>query len=305
MVVISTIILLTGCFGPVAEVPPAHVGKLSTESGLQKGIIPPSKFRLEGWCINCDNLILAETSDYPVSEAMRIYMPADQLNIEVDIRGIFTVDPSDKANVENIFARITANPLRISADRIDERIRIISIRKVYDTYAQPVVREVVRSVITKFTIAQIMENRDAVSQQLAQAVRKKLKATPINTIQFGLADVQPPEVIVKAREAAKEREIAIQRAEADKQVSLKQAEAALEVAVKQQQVDLKEAETQVLVNKKLAEGVNEAFVTQRWLKIMEHYSKNPEAKVFLMPFEAINNPALLMGTYNRALAQNQ
>ena len=39
---------LSGC-GTAVEVPPAHVGKLSTESGLQEGIIHPSKFRLEGF----------------------------------------------------------------------------------------------------------------------------------------------------------------------------------------------------------------------------------------------------------------
>ncbi len=288
--------LLTGCGDPV-EVPPAHVGKLSTESGLQEGIIQPSKFRLEGFCLNCDNLILVEASDYGAKESMQIYMPKDQLNLTVDIRGVFTIS-ADKANVEKVFARVPADQTNSS------RIRVIPMTKVYGIYAQPVIRETVRSLLTEYTIAEVMENRDAISQSLAQEVRKRLGVTPITTIRFGLADVQPPEVIVKAREKAKEREIAIQQAEADKQVSLKQAEAALEVAIKQQEVDLKEAETQVLVNTRLAEGVNDAFVTQRWLKIMGELAANPDGRVIILPYEALKNPAMLMGTFNQALAES-
>lgn len=296
IVVVMVGVLLVGC-GQSVEVPPAHVGKLSTESGLQEGIIQPSKFRLEGMCINCDNLILVEASDHGTQESMLIYMPKDQLNLTVEVRGVFSIS-SEKSNVEMVFARIPA-------DRVEDesRVRIIPMTKVYNTYAQPVIRETARSILTGYTIAEVMENRDAISMQLAQEVRKRLVTTPITTIQFGLADVQPPEVIVKARENAKEREIAIQKAEANKQVSLKEAEAAFEVAVKQQQVDLKEAETQVLVNNKLTEGVNAAFVTQRWLKIMSTLAENPEGRVIILPYEAIGNPALMMGTLNQSISE--
>ena len=74
----------------------------------------------------------------------------------------------------------------------------------------------------------------------------------------------------------------------------------MEVAIKQQAIDLKEAETQVLVNKKLAEGVNTAFVTQRWLKIWGELAKNPEGKVIIMPAEAMQNPALMMSATSNA-----
>lgn len=290
---------LSGCTMPTSvEVPPAHIGKLSTESGLQDGIIQPSKFRLEGFCYNCDNLILAEASDYGTGESMKIYMPKDELNLQVDVRGVFSIS-AEEANVEMVFARITAT--RVEGNN---RMQIIPMTKVYNTYAQPVIRSTIRAILTKYTIAQVMENRDTISHELSQEVRSRLSSTPITTIRFGLADVQPPAVIVSAREAAKEREIAIQRAEADKQVSLKEAEAALEVAVKQQEVDLKEAETQVMVNKKLAEGVNNAFVTQRWLKIMNNLASNPDGRVIILPYEAIKNPSLLMGTFNQALSNS-
>lgn len=288
---------LSGC-GRVVEIPPAHVGKLSTKNGLQEEIISPSKIRLSSMCITCDNIILAEASDYPAKESLVIYMPKDQLNLKVDLRGIVTIS-ANKKNMNQIFDRVTADKTE------NNRVKIIPLSSVYNIYAQPVIREVVRSSMTKYSIAQVMENRSQVSTELMQEIREKLATTPITVKQLGLADVQPPQVIVKAREAAKEREIAIQRAEADKQVKLKEAEAALEVAKKQQQVDLKEAETQVLVNKKLAEGVNQAFVTQRWLKVMDQLSKNTDGKVIILPFEAMKNPSIMMGVSNQALMNNK
>lgn len=281
-------------FGTAVEIPPAHVGKLSTKSGLQQGVIPPSKIRLSNLCVTCDNVILAEASDYPMHESLVIYMPKDQLNLRVDLRGIVTIS-SGQENINQIFDRVAAKPTA------SKRVKMIPLSSVYSIYAQPIIREVVRSALTKYSIAQVMENRSQVSTELTAIIREKLAITPISIKQLGLADVQPPEVIVKAREAAKEREIAIQRAEADKQVKLKEAEAALEVAKKQQQVDLKEAETQVLVNQKLAEGVNQAFVTQRWLKVMDQLSRNTDGKVIILPFEAIKNPSIMMGVSNHAL----
>lgn len=297
LILIIAIPIVMASFGTSVEIPPAHVGKLSTKNGLQQGVIPPSAIRLSNLCFICDKLILAEASDYPMSESLLIYMPKDQLNLKVDLRGIVTIS-SGEDNINQIFDRVTAKPTH------SKRVKIIPLSSVYAIYAQPIIREVVRSALTQYSIAQVMENRSQVSQELTKIIREKLAITPISIKQLGLADVQPPEVIVKAREAAKEREIAIQRAEADKQVKLKEAEAALEVAKKQQQVDLKEAETQVLVNKKLAEGVNQAFVTQRWLKVMEQFSRNMEGKVIILPFEAIKNPALMMGVNNQAIKEH-
>jgi regulator of protease activity HflC (stomatin/prohibitin superfamily) len=221
---------------------------------------------------------------------MRIFIPKDELNLELEVRGTFAISNNEE-NVNKVFARISPN-------KLSDRIYYIQMDTVYQTYAQPIIREAVRSIITNYTISEIMNNREAIGQELAQSVIEKLKNTPITSIYFGLADIQPPQVIVRAQESAKEREIAIKEAENEKMVSLKKAEAAYEVAVKQQEVDLKEAETQVLVNKKLTEGVNEAFVTQRALKVLASLAEN-ENTVFFLPMEAMKNPSIMMGMLNR------
>jgi hypothetical protein len=289
MIAVLGAVLLVGC-GPLVEIPPAHVAKLSTAGGLQQGLIQPSRLRLDlAVGASYDTLILVETADKPIKETMKVFMPKDQLNLDMEVRGIVSVSP-DEGNVEKIFSRVTPQPKA-------ERVSYIDADQVYSIYGQNPIREVARTVVTKYSIDEIMQNREKIGQELFIAVRETLKGSPITVLDFGFADLQPPQVIVQAQEARKEREVAILKADAEKQVKLKQAEAALEVAQKQQEVDLKEAETQVLVEGKLSSAVSEAFVTQRALKIWESLATN-DAKTIIMPAEAIKNPALLMGTVN-------
>ena len=292
LVMVTVMLSVSGCSTGV-EVPPAHLGKLSTKSGLQESVIQPSKLRLTWFCRACPSLILAEASDHSITESMQIFMPNDKLNIKVDVRGIVTV-ANTASNINKVFAKVRAQKVA------GTRTSIIPAVRIYNIYAKPVIRETVRSLLTKYTIAQIMENRDTISAELFKEIRIKLSSTPMTLIRLGLANVQPPALIITAQEKAKEREIAIQQAEADKQVALKEAEAALEVAKKQQQVDLIEAETQLLVNKKLAEGVNEAFIAQRALKVLEKMAGSTN-KVFFIPTDAMNNPALILGAVNKGM----
>ena len=279
--------ILAGCGDPVT-IPPAHVGKLNTPAGLQDGIVPPSTLRLSSWCVTCDKIVLLETADRPISDSAVIFMPKDRLNLTVDVRGTVSIS-SDEGPVNQVFARITAIPV---AER--DRVSLIPFNTVYKTYAEPVIRESIRSVLTSYTIAEVMTNRDAISAELAAKIRERLKNSPITLLQIGLANIQPPPIIVQAQEQRKEREIAIQKAEADARVRLTEAERALAVAAKQQEVDLLEAETQVLVNKKLAESVNNAFVTQRMIKVLMRMAES-DNKVFIIPSDALANPAMLLG----------
>lgn len=283
-------VALTGC-GEMVEIPPAHVGKMSTGAGLQEGTLPPSKIRINrGGCpfSACDGIILVETSDQAIKEEIVLFMPQDKLNLTVEIRGTISIAP---AAAEAVFSRITADPTG------QEHVSLIKITKVYLAYAQPIIKEQVRQVVASYTIAEVMENRERISHEMAQKVSAALKGTPITVANFGFANVQPPQVIIDAEQSAKQREIAVKQAEADKLVALKQAEAALEVARKQQEVDLLEAETQVLVNKKLAEGVNNAFIAQRGLGVLEELAKS-DNHLIIIPQEAFGNPTLLLGAMN-------
>ncbi|MFB6075505.1 MAG: SPFH domain-containing protein, partial [Candidatus Aenigmatarchaeota archaeon] len=197
VLVFISALLLAGC-GPRVEVPPGNVGKLSSPDGLQKGIIQPSKFRLDTqWPLTIgDSLILVQAHDLPAKEKMEVFMPKDQLNLTVDVRGTFTISTNEQ-NVNKIFAKLQAHS-------IGDRISQITMQQTYKTYAEPVIREVVRSNLTKYSIQEVMKNRERINAELKKKVYDRLGSTPIKPIYFGLADVQPPPIILKAQEKAKE-----------------------------------------------------------------------------------------------------
>jgi regulator of protease activity HflC (stomatin/prohibitin superfamily) len=285
LIYVAAFALSVAACGDLVEVPPAHIGKLSTSAGLSDGVIQPSKFRLDFWGWN--TLVTVETSDYAAKETIDIFMPQDQLILTVDVRGIFTVSP-DKKNLNAVFSRV------LSEKGGHRKVRTISVARVYETYARPIIRESVRTVLTKHTIAQVMEQRATVSKALVEEIQKRLKPTPMMALTLGLADAEPPEVIITARKLAKKKEIEIRQAEAEQQVAIVRAEAKLALAKKDQEIQLTEAETQLRISEKLTEGVNPAFVTQRWLTIMEKMA-NSHNKVFILSADALKDPAVMMG----------
>lgn len=291
----AALAMVVACGRPV-EIPPGYVAKLNTASGLQEEIIQPSKLRLEAWCSTCSNLIMLETSDRKVSEKMQIFIPSDQLNVTVNVVATMAID-NKPTTVNPVFARIPSvgKPLKVISEtgtvsERDDRVSIISFDRVYTTYGEQVILETTRSVLTKYTINQIMENRESISAELHKKVQEKLKGTPLSVLSFGLADVQFPDIIVRAKERSAEREAAIAEAENRKAISLKE-----------QEIQLIEAETQMLVDKKLAEGASKAFVTQRWLAIWEKMAGNEQKTVIIVTPEGIADPNVMMPALARGI----
>lgn len=156
----STILFLTGC-GQMVEVPPANVGKILTKNGFSADVIQPSKFRLDPCIPYCDSLIILQAGDIPMKETMVVFMPQDKLNLTVEIRGTFSI-PNDPKSLNMLFDRIPAEDNKISFER------------VYLTYGQPAIRGIVRNEIVKYTIADVLANRDAIGQNIHTAIVEKL-----------------------------------------------------------------------------------------------------------------------------------
>lgn len=294
LLVISSL-LFTSC-GYRVEVTSTEVGKIKTEDGFQSGIKKPSSFRLPvvgpGGVLNY--LYTVETCDQAFAEPMTVFMPEDQLNLEFELRGTLSIK-DDESTVNYILDNVTAKGTS------NERKKCVPFIDVYNTYGQQIVKTAAREVIAGKSIEFIMANRESVSTDIEAAMRLALKDTPFTLLRAHLADVQPPGVIIKAKEKAKEREIAIQQAEADRQVRMKEAEADLEVARKRQEVDLIEAETQVLVEQKLKEAVSPAYIAQRGLKILDDIAKSDNA-IVLLPTEALTNPAVMIGVVDQMMS---
>ena len=300
---LTILTFLAGC-GSHVEVPPAHVGKILTRNGYAPDIIAPSKFRLPACLAYCDRLVVLEASDVGLVEKLVVFMPEDKLNLAVDIRGTFSV-PSTQTVVTSIFDRVVAQEVTGS-------LSMISAQKVYQTYGQQALRGIVRSEITKYTIADVLSQREAIGQNIHAALIEKLADTntPLIVSRFELADIQPPSVIIEAQQSAKEREIDIQRAEADAQVKLVEADRDLEVAKRRRLVDREKAEAIAEQNLIAANSVTPELLAYRRLEAAEriYMSLAQSQNVVIVPADAqsfsnLTDDAVLAKLLGRELRQ--
>lgn len=264
------IFILLCCFGLAAcgervEVPPAHIGKILTKNGYAPDTVPPSKFRLPVCFAYCDKLVVLEASDQGFREQMVLFMPKDRLNITVDIRGTMSI-PGDQKTVDALFSRLPA-----SGKGTSDYHAIITARNVYNTYGAQGLRGIVRSELVKYTIGEVLQNREAIGGVIHQAIEDKLKAThtPLLISRFELANVQPPAVIVQAQEKAKEREIAIQQAEADAKVEIVKADRDLDIARKVRLVEKEKALAIAEQNHIAAKSITPQLLMYRRLEVAE------------------------------------
>ncbi|MFA0809801.1 SPFH domain-containing protein [Microbulbifer epialgicus] len=200
---LTSLVFMAACADRV-EVPPAHVGKVLTKNGYKSEVVPPSKFRLDMSLFYCDKLVTTTISDFGHLEKFKVFMPKDQLNMSFDVR--MTGAISNDA-IDQVFDRIP--PVNGS----------ISVNHVYSTYAQAVIRDVVRGVVAKYSINEIAPSRESLSRELFREVSKSLEGTPIEIKRLGLADVQFPKVITQAKERVPERRELIEQEKAQFKIS--------------------------------------------------------------------------------------
>ena len=279
--VLPILLLLAAC-GERVEVPPAHVGKVLTKNGYLPETISPSKFRLPKCFWYCDSLVLVETSDEGGEEAFRLFMPKDQLNMNFDLRFTISVDPT---KADDILARLPAK--YVGEDREYQKV---TVSDVYNVYGKPIVRSVTRAVMAEYKINDVASSREQVSGKIYEALNAAFAATPLRLKRADLADIQFPEVITKAKESAKEREIAIEQAEAQKQVKLVELQTELETAKAQRAIRRERAEAALEENKIFAQSVTDEYLKYKTLEVMEALAENGNA-VFV-PMSALDNLGL-------------
>lgn len=264
---------LSGCiWGEKVEVPPASVGMVMGKNGYQGDLIPPSRFRLPVCFLNCDKLAIIEAGDAGMVEQMSVLMPQDNLDLGVDVR--FTISLSeDRAQILSVFDRVV--PQRLESGNFGT-----TLRSIYDVYGKAVVRNVVRSSLSEYSIAEIASNQSAVSEKLRQDVSDALQKTPLEVKSFGLANIAFPPVITEARVAAQSRKIDIEKADSDAQVKIREAQARLEVTRAEREADLLAAQTIAEQNRILAEGVTPQVLRYMELEVLKKMAENKNTIFF-------------------------
>ena len=277
MAVVAT--SLSGCvWGEKVEVPPASVGMVMGKNGYEGDLIPPSRFRLPVCFLNCDKLVVIEAGDAGMIEQMSVLMPQDNLDLGVDVR--FTVSLSeDRGQIMSVFDRVV--PTRLDSGNFGT-----TLDNIYNVYGKAVVRNIVRSSLSEYSIAQIASNQSAVSEKLRQDVSEALRKTPLEVKSFGVANIAFPTVITEARVAAQSRKIDIEKADSDAQVKIREAQARLEVTRAEREADLLAANTIAEQNRILAEGVTPEVLRYMELEVLKKMAENQNTIFF--PVDMLN-----------------
>jgi len=265
---------LSGCYpllGQRVEVPPASVGMVLGASGYQGDIIPPSRFRLDRCIALCPQLVVIEASDVGMNEAMNILMPRDNLAIDVNIGFTLSLARQNEQLLQ-VFDRVT--PERLPSGNYGT-----TIDNVYNVYGAAIVRNVVRSTLSEYSISELANNQAAVSEHLRRNIDQALARTPLEVRQFGLAEIRYPTVVIEAMEQAQRRRIDIERAEADAQVRIREAQALLEVRRAEREADLLAAQTIAEANDILAAGVTPELIRYLELEALKEMARNEKCRV--------------------------
>ncbi len=284
---VSSAVLLSACnplLGEKVEVPPAHVGKVLTKQGYKVGNVNPSRFRLERCVAYCDSLILLEMADRSKAESFKLFMPEDQLNMAFNVRMTVAINP---AKIDEIYQKVAPINRKINFD------------SVYNVYARPIIRDEVRQIMAKYSINEIASNREKISAELFSKIQKAISGSALLAKRFGLADVQFPDVITKAKEAAAERREQIEREKAQFEIQKVQLNRELEQAKMTRAIEKEKAESTREVNEILAKSVTDKYLSYRSLEVLETMA-NSENKVFV-PVEALGTIGLQQDIFKSEL----
>lgn len=253
--ILLPILFLVGC-GRVVEVPPAHMGKIITKAGYQKGVIGTSKFRLAPCLMYCDKLATLQVADKSVVESLEIFMPKDKLKLKVEVKATLSIDP---VNADELFTTIVPEPNGYDV--------VIPWNNIYHTYAQQIILINAREYLSQYTISEIASSMEQVNSALSLLIQKQLtERTPFVVRNVGITSLKYPDIITDAQENAAKRREEIQQEEAQLQISQVRLERQLQEARLQRQIDFEKAQGEAAAQKIQKEVVDDRVLKLRKLE---------------------------------------
>lgn len=261
-------VTIAGCSFDV--VPPATKGKILTTSGYSPDVLEPGKYTLWGR----DELVLLQTDTRTYKEPVNVIL-ADKLTLNVDVRFRGRIDGSQKI-INAMFNDVVAG-----------EDMLVAFLEVYNVYGRMTVRNKTREIISAYTVEDVHKNYGRLSKEVGVAITKALEGTPLQISDVALGNIQYPDLVTKAVEQAKERELAIKKEQAQAEIELTKKKNERLLAEAQYQIEITKAKAVRDKNKIIGEGVTPELIELRRLEVLEAMAANKSA-VF-MPVEAMSS----------------
>jgi hypothetical protein len=131
---------------------------------------------------------------------------------------------------------------------------------LYNTYVQPPARAISRTIVSKYETTQIRENREAITKNIKDQLLKAVTGTPVEINMVVTSNFDYPDVITRAMEKKRQREIEIQEEKAKQAMELLRVENRLKLAQKSKIMRVTEAQAEAAYIKILGEALSRNFL---------------------------------------------
>ena len=258
------------------QVPAGHKGKILGKNGWQPEVYPPSKVWVDTLSPTPEKLFVIQTTTQKYNQPIKVLLK-DKLTLRAEIVFRGRVTGNDKV-LNGLFNDMPMND------------SVVTTSEVYDTYAKQIVMNTAREVISKYNIDEVNTNYARITTELYNAIKPKLKGLPIDISDVTLGNIQYPSVVTDAINAAKERQMAIQKEKAQVQIELTKARGAEEVAKANYKVRMLEAKQIRDYNKMINSGITKDLIRLKEIEVEMQIAKNLDgnANVVYMPLPMMN-----------------
>ncbi|MCK5604851.1 hypothetical protein KAR91_23375 [Candidatus Pacearchaeota archaeon] len=249
---IFIICIFMGC---TERVPPGYIGMKMTPGGYTGEVLQAGNHS----CYFRDRMVLIEMAEQVNKEPLSI-LCADDLNFKFDLKIRSRLKITAGKSILEVLTR------QGSKIRWDGNKGILTLNILYGTYVQPEARAIARTVVSKYETTQIRDNREKITKSIQGSLLKAVKESPIEIRMVTASNFDYPDVIEKAMERKKERQIAIDEEKAKQAVKLLQADNRLKIAQKMKIVRTAEAEQEAVYIKIVGKSLTDQYLKLRGIE---------------------------------------
>jgi len=284
-------LLSLATIGCNARIPPGHVGMKIDLKGIEEEVLPAGLHT----CFGRDRMVAIELAEETTTEEMSI-LCADDLNFSFDINIRSKLAATSPELITSLLVIQGKNINWEPAGDFDSscEIGVISRDFLYETYVRPQARSIARDVVSKYETVQIRENREKIQGEIQKKLVESLEGTPMEVTMVTTSDFDYPDVITKAVEKKRAREIALQEEQAKQKMEMLRAENRQKVAEKMKAVRVAEAEAESAYNKITGQSLTSEYLQLRTIEaqqfFFEQIGKND--KIIMVPSQS-NMPMMI------------
>lgn len=269
-----------------AWVEPGKLGRVRTTSGWKDELLKPGRYTIgyHGQLYTCD------ATEETFTESLKILMKGN-INLSITIQVRCGVDVAKTQEVLSVFDRVKAGPGSGQQGNIRGADKNIALASMYNTYAKMLVQSIPRKALSPLTIEEFQEQRADLSALIDKKVREGLLTTPLKAHAVEITNIDWPDIITKANEAAKQREIEILAEESRVKKELVKAQGEHKIAEERYKIAVLEAKQIADSNKLIADSLknNPEYLQYHTVKALAAAAEGPNNAFIIVPYEAMTS----------------